>query len=78
MKGKTDGRDERIGAAIRAARERRNMGQLDLGNAIGVSKVMISRLEAGSYRLKVSTLLDIATALRVPVGRLLRQGEIRR
>ena len=74
-KRKSDDRDAQVGAAIKAARERREMSQHDLGDALGVSDRMISAWELGQYRITLLSFLDVAKALKTPIGKLLADGK---
>lgn len=63
------------GQPIKAAREARGLTQLELAHVLGLkgddAGAWISRLERGQYSPRVSTLQRIATALGVPVEKLL-------
>jgi len=71
QKRKSDDRDTKLGAVIKAARERRGMLRTELANALGVSVPMIYRWEDGTYRLTVSTFIEIAQVLKVSANKLL-------
>lgn len=64
-----------IGASIRAAREAKQMTQLDLGHALGWTGpdagAQISRFESGNKEPRISTLQRIAAALGVTVSQLI-------
>lgn len=68
-----------IGANIRAAREASQMTQLALAHAIGWvgadAGAQISRFESGVKEPRISTLVKIARALRVPLDTLIAQGK---
>jgi transcriptional regulator with XRE-family HTH domain len=60
-----------IGAKVRRARNRRAWTQLELAQAVGLSKYSITNVEAGRQRPPVHMALLIAVALDVPVDELL-------
>ena len=51
------------------------MSQHDLGDALGVSDRMISAWELGQYRITLLSFLDVAKALKTPIGKLLAEGK---
>jgi ribosome-binding protein aMBF1 (putative translation factor) len=55
-----------IGAAIRQARESKNLSQEQLGKMIGVQKAQISRLENGK-NITISTMRRVFRAMNLPV-----------
>jgi transcriptional regulator with XRE-family HTH domain len=60
--------DEAIGQQIRKRRRMLGMTQVQLARKVGIAPQQIQKYEIGENRLSVSRLVDIATALRVPVG----------
>lgn len=54
---------QQIGAIVRRIREGRKMTQAELAAYLGVRQATLSRVEAGSTDLKLSTLLKILAAL---------------
>lgn len=60
-----------FGAAVRGARERRHLTQLELGSAAGLSKAGLSLIERGIRETTVEKLLALARALEVPPDVLL-------
>lgn len=56
--------DEAIGVLVRAMRHRRELGQPELGKALGVSSMMIQKFETGVSALKVTQLIKIAETLK--------------
>lgn len=60
-----------FGGAVRGARERRHLTQLELGRAAGLSKAGLSLIERGIRETTVEKLLALARALEVPPGILL-------
>ena len=61
--------DALIGERIRAWRGRMGVSQARLGEAIGLTFQQIGKYERGLNRVSAHTLLDIAAALGVDVGR---------
>jgi transcriptional regulator with XRE-family HTH domain len=64
---------ERVGAAIRAARKRAGLTQVQLAAAAGVTQPTISGIEAGRQDATVAGLGRIAEAFGVPAGELLAE-----
>ena len=60
--------DEAIGQQIRNRRRMLGMTQLELAQAVGIASQQIQKYEIGANRLSVSRLVEIASALHVPVG----------
>lgn len=61
-----------IGHRIRTAREHVNLSQLQLGTLVGVDHKTIHRIEYGTSDPRLSLLLQIARAVDVPLGELVR------
>jgi transcriptional regulator with XRE-family HTH domain len=59
-----------LGEAIRAQRKRAGLSQEKLAERSDLSTVFISRVERAKESPTVDSLVKIATALRVPVRRL--------
>ena len=66
--------DRDIGVRIRAARTAQGLLQPQLAALVGSSYQMVQKYELGHSRIAVSTVVEYAQALNVPVGQLL--GEI--
>ena len=62
--------DVTVGARVRELRIKHSMSQTKLGDAIGVTFQQIQKYENGSNRMGASRLMQVATALRVPVAYL--------
>ena len=58
---------KQIGAIIRRARRNASLTQAELGKRIGLRQATISKLEAGEPATRLSTLLDVLTALGLEV-----------
>jgi transcriptional regulator with XRE-family HTH domain len=61
-----------VGPRIKALRERRKMSQTALATRAGIHRVSLANIERGAKVPTLATLSRLATALRVPVGRLLQ------
>jgi transcriptional regulator with XRE-family HTH domain len=61
-----------IGDAIRAARTARKLTQETLGEATGLDRKTINRIEQGTHSTLLDHLLLIADALGVPLADLVR------
>lgn len=61
-----------LGSRIRRARTERNMSQIDLAEACGISVPYVSDIERGKKCFSVDILLRIALALQVSTDWLLR------
>jgi transcriptional regulator with XRE-family HTH domain len=60
-----------IGKSLQSIRKRRGLTQKELGEKIGLTREAIASYEAGRSNLMITTLLDIADALRVTVNEIL-------
>ena len=56
-----------IGAIIRRARRNAGLTQAELGKRIGLRQATVSKLEAGQPATRLSTLLDVLTALGLEI-----------
>ena len=63
---------QKLGAAVAAAREQRGLSQAQLGQAIGKSPSTVAGIEAGTNRILVSDVEDIAKALGVEPAMLMK------
>jgi transcriptional regulator with XRE-family HTH domain len=63
---------ERIGANVRQRRKQVGMSQEDLAFATGLSPKTIGRMERGEGGQQTDTLIDVARALSIWSGELLR------
>lgn len=66
----TPGTEEARGAIIRMLRESRGLSSADLGRMVGRSDSLIRRIELGSLRANLGICMAIATALEIPVARI--------
>jgi transcriptional regulator with XRE-family HTH domain len=62
--------DVAVGARVRELRIRAGMSQTKLGDALGVSFQQIQKYENGANRMGASRLVQVATALNVPLAHL--------
>jgi transcriptional regulator with XRE-family HTH domain len=58
----------RFGERVREIRLYRNMIQLDLGEAIGMERSEISKIENGKKNVEFNTMVRLAEALAVELG----------
>jgi len=61
----------RIGRVVRGQRTARGLSLGELARATGLSKTILSRIEAGDGNPSVETLWKLSSALQVPLGALL-------
>ncbi|MGW4850125.1 helix-turn-helix transcriptional regulator [Streptomyces sp. NPDC004288] len=61
-----------IGARIRDARLQANLSQMELGTLVGVDHKTIHRVEYGTSDPGLGLLLQIASAVKVPLSELVR------
>ncbi len=69
-----------LGRVLAAARERAGVKQADLAAKLGVPASYLSKIENGTRRLDVIELIQIAEAMGIDPGDLIRelQAELRR
>ena len=65
---------KRFGLAVREQRKRLNVSQEELAMRIGADQAYVSRIEAGQMNVTLDTVEQIAEALQVDAGDLLRMG----
>jgi transcriptional regulator with XRE-family HTH domain len=63
---------EKLATRLRAAREKRGLSQAALATKAGLSRIYITKLEAGERAPSLATLEELAKALRVKVIDLLK------
>lgn len=56
---------------LRAARESRNLSQLELANLVGVGQTAISQFETGRASPSLKTLQKIASSLQISIAVLI-------
>ena len=67
-------RTERIGQRLRAERQRRRLTIAEVAERAGLQRPNLSRLEHGRHTPSLETLERIASALGIPVARLVATG----
>lgn len=68
----------RIGRVVRATRTAKGLSLGDLARASGLSKTILSRIEAGDGNPSIETLWRVAQALALPLGALLADDRLPR
>jgi len=63
----------KLGKNLQALRKRRGFTQKELGEKIGMTRESISSYESGRAHFMVSTLMEMASALKVRVNEILGQ-----
>lgn len=66
---------ELLGRMIKATRRERNLTQEQLGNAIGVNKSQISKLENHANSATIETIMKVFTALKADIQFSVRVNE---
>jgi XRE family aerobic/anaerobic benzoate catabolism transcriptional regulator len=61
----------RVGAAVRAARQRRGLTRRAVATRSGLSERFLAQIEAGTGNISLLRLVDLAAALEIPIGTLL-------
>ena len=61
----------RLPMRLKQVRAKRKLSQADLAAKVGLSREYIARLETGHHDPPLSTLMRLAKALKVKVGKLL-------
>lgn len=64
-----------LGTRIRAARRRKRISQLELGEMVGLNRSSIANIEAGRQRSLIHLVVVIAQSLAVSTGELLPSVE---
>ena len=62
---------DRVGVAVREARERKQLSQMKLGNRVGVDHSMINRIESGQRMPSTTLLIRLARELDLSIDRVL-------
>lgn len=65
---------QRLGAAIRRARERKGLSQEGLGDLVNRDQATVSKWESGEWEPTLPSLRRVAEACDVKVGFLLRRA----
>ena len=65
--------DRVIGRRIRAARESAGLGQVALGEAIGIAFQQVQKYENGKNRVTAARLFEICRVLKVPIASMFHE-----
>jgi transcriptional regulator with XRE-family HTH domain len=69
-------RRSEVGKRIREFRQQRGRSQADVSRAAGITQASLSNYETGKRELPLSTALNLAAALDVPFGELVRVPDV--
>ena len=72
----TQNRRVEIGRRIREARRRRGLSQSEVSQAAGITQASLSNYETGKRELPLSTVMNLAAALDVPLGDLMEIPDV--
>ncbi|MXW34925.1 MAG: helix-turn-helix transcriptional regulator [Chloroflexi bacterium] len=72
----TLGRRVEIGQRIREARRRRGLSQSEVSQMAGITQASLSNYETGKRELPLTTMMNLAASLDVPVGDLMAIPEV--
>lgn len=72
----TQTRRVEVGRRIRDARRRRGLSQSEVSQAAGITQASLSNYETGKRELPLSTVLNLASALDVPLGDLVEISDV--
>jgi transcriptional regulator with XRE-family HTH domain len=76
IKTDTEGRLQKLGAAIRAARLERSLSQEALADAAGIDRSHMGKIERGERNVSVLNVARVSDALGVTVASLMAFAEI--
>ena len=65
-----------LGRAIRRARRRSGVTQIELARQLGMHRTQLGHVEQGRKDFQLSTMVRIADALGVPLSMLIRSAEL--
>lgn len=71
----TDARHARVREVLVAARKGKKLTQIELGERLGKNQVWVSKYEVGPRKLDVIEFIDIAKAIGIDPGRLIKEFE---
>lgn len=72
----TQTRRVEIGRRIREARRRRGLSQSEVSQVAGITQASLSNYETGKRELPLSTVMNLAAALDVPLGDLMEIPDV--
>ncbi|MXZ47031.1 MAG: helix-turn-helix transcriptional regulator [Chloroflexi bacterium] len=65
-----------IGRRLREARRRRGLSQSEVSQTAGITQASLSNYETGKRELPLSTMMNLAAALDVPLGDLMEISDV--
>lgn len=65
-----------LGRAIRRARRKNGLTQIELARQLGMHRTQLGHVEQGRKDFQLSTLVRIADALEIPLSMLVRSAEL--
>jgi len=65
-----------LGRAIRRARRKVGLTQIELAQQLGMHRTQLGHVEQGRKDFQLSTLVRIADALEIPLSMLVRNAEL--
>lgn len=65
-------RERALGIRLRNIRQAAGLTQQDLGQAAGVDRKTVNRIENGSFSPTLNTLLRLSVSLDTPITRIMR------
>lgn len=63
---------KKLGENLKKIRTRKNVSQVEIANILGVDRSFISNIENGKNNPTLSTITNLAKALKVPVDELFK------
>lgn len=63
---------KKLGENLKKIRTLKNVSQVEISNILGVDRSFISNIENGKNNPTLSTITNLAKALKVPVGELFK------
>ncbi len=65
-----------VGRRLREARRRRGLSQSEVSQSAGITQASLSNYETGKRELPLSTVLNLAAALDVPLGDFMEISDV--
>ncbi len=65
-----------VGRRLREARRRRGLSQSEVSRSAGITQASLSNYETGKRELPLSTVLNLAAALDVPLGDFMEISDV--
>lgn len=63
---------KKLGENLKKIRTRKNVSQVEIANILGVDRSFVSNIENGKNNPTLSTITNLAQALKVPVDELFK------